>query len=99
MLSTDTSIEKIKQRPEAVVAFTATWCGPCKQLKPQFAKAAVMLPDKDFYIIDIDTLDRFDLEEYSIKSVPTVYVMKHGKVVNEIKARTHTGIIDALETA
>ena len=58
----------------AVVYFTAAWCGPCKQMKPQFAKASVL--DKndsvEYFIVDVDEVDPEVLIQYQILSVPTI---------------------------
>ena len=78
---------------ESVVAFTADWCGPCKQLKPQFAKASVLDVSKDYFIVDIDKIDKKYVEEYNIKSVPSVFVMSNGNSVKRVNSRTASEIV------
>jgi thiol-disulfide isomerase/thioredoxin len=73
MLQITDDMSIVKSSDTAVVAFTATWCGPCKQLKPHFAKAAVKDNKTDYFVIDIDKIDNKYLEEYSIKGVPAVF--------------------------
>ena len=56
--------------------FTATWCGPCKQMKPIVHKLAA-----DGYkvlILDVDECKKrnIDLSAYAVKSIPTITVNK-----------------------
>ena len=74
-------MEEISKDNNAIVYFSAEWCGPCKQLKPHFAKAAVKDNKTDYFVIDIDKIDNKYLEEYSIKGVPAVFVMKNGIII------------------
>jgi thioredoxin 1 len=75
MLRETTNIEevytKVLERGRAVVYFTAPWCVPCRQIKPQFARASVMDADTDYYIIDIDESPSV-VEKFSISAVPTI---------------------------
>ena len=38
----------------AVVDFTASWCGPCKRIAPQFAKMSLKYGDVRFLKVDVD---------------------------------------------
>jgi putative thioredoxin len=63
-----------------LVRFTATWCGPCKQLAPLIdrAIAAVGDPRVTQVVIDIDE-NRLIAEQFRIQSVPTVYAFVGGR--------------------
>lgn len=78
----------------AIVAFTADWCGPCKQLKPHFAKAAVQDNKTDYFVIDIDKIDKEYLQQYNIKGVPSIFKMNGGDIVKKISARTASEILN-----
>jgi thioredoxin 1 len=93
MLQITDDMGAIMSAKESVVAFTAEWCGPCKQLKPQFAKASVLDSNKDYFIVDIDKIDKKYLDEYNIKSVPSVFVMSEGNAVKKVDARTAPEIV------
>ena len=58
--------------------FGATWCAPCKVLKPIFEKVSQMEEFKDIQFIeyDIEEEDSEDLViKYGIRSVPTVVLL------------------------
>ena len=60
-----------------VKRFTATWCGPCRQLAPLFDQIKTSFPDVEFQTIDVDTSPE-EVQENLITSVPTVIVFKDG---------------------
>lgn len=66
-----------------LVRFTASWCGPCRQLAPllERAIAAVGSPRVSQVVIDIDE-NRLIAEEFRIQSVPTVYAVVGGRPVD-----------------
>ena len=37
-----------------VIDFSATWCMPCRMLKPIIERVAEKMPDVDFYDLDVD---------------------------------------------
>jgi len=73
--------EVIGQQGLVVVQYFATWCGPCKMLKPVLESLAVEMKDVKFYRSDID-LFRNQAVEAGIRSVPTVVVYKDGEEVD-----------------
>ena len=84
---------EIMDQDNAIVAFTALWCGPCKTLKPQFAKAAVIDKDVSYYVVDVDEVGMDYLQSYGIQSIPQIFKMNKGKIVKPILSRTAEGII------
>jgi thioredoxin 1 len=70
-----------------LVDFTATWCGPCKQLAPIVEKIAEEFEGKiKVGKLDIDA-SRPVAEKYRIRSVPTVMVFRGGQ-----KTAEHIGL-------
>ena len=53
-----------------VVQFGASWCMPCKQLKPKVEKISLESPDVVFAYIDVESSPRFCTES-EVLSVPT----------------------------
>jgi putative thioredoxin len=66
-----------------LVRFTATWCGPCKQLAPIIDRAIASVADPRVrqVVIDIDE-NRLIAEQFRIQSVPTVYAFIGGRPVD-----------------
>jgi len=64
-----------------VVQYYATWCGPCKMLKPVLEALSTEMEGTDFYRVDID-LYRNQAVEVGIRSVPTVVLYKDGEEVD-----------------
>lgn len=71
----------IGQQGLVVVQYFATWCGPCKMLKPVLESLSTELKDTKFYRVDID-LFRNQAIEAGIRSVPTVVLYKDGEEVD-----------------
>ncbi|MDO9628889.1 MAG: thioredoxin [Acholeplasmataceae bacterium] len=73
--------EVIGQQGLVVVQYFATWCGPCKMLKPVLESISTDMADVKFWRVDID-LFRNQAIEAGIKSVPTVVLYKDGEEVD-----------------
>ena len=65
-----------------ILYFSATWCGPCKQLAPTINN----LVAEGFPITKIDVDSNPDLSaQYSIRSIPTMVVLdENGIEVNKV---------------
>ena len=98
MIDVTGDIEKALSLDSSVIYFTASWCQPCKQLKPIYAKAGMSDSNNQYFIIDIDTIDNKYLERYNIKSVPTLFLMNKEEVVKTITARTAEEIIEQVNS-
>ena len=71
---------KVVNEAAAVVDFSATWCGPCKMLAPVLEEISEQLGGKvNFYNVDVDD-DPELAGGFAISSVPTVLLLKNGKV-------------------
>ena len=63
-----------------VKRYTASWCGPCKQLAPVFNELQNELTNVTFETIDVDANREAAIAE-GIASVPTVILEKDGQQV------------------
>jgi len=64
-----------------VVQYYATWCGPCKMLKPVLEALSDEMDSVTFARVDIDEY-RNQAIDAGIRSVPTVVVYKDGTEVD-----------------
>ncbi|MDY0074513.1 MAG: thioredoxin [Acholeplasmataceae bacterium] len=71
----------IGQQGLVVVQYFATWCGPCKMLKPVLEQISTEMEEVKFFRVDID-LYRNQAIEAGIRSVPTVVLYKDGEEVD-----------------
>ena len=81
-------LSKINNGEKVIVEMYATWCGPCKMLKPVFEKVArENTTDVQMYTLDVDTNREFAIK-YNVRSVPTIKTFN----VREV-AHTKVGVI------
>ncbi len=76
--------KKIENGEKVLVDFFATWCGPCKVMKPWFEKVAEDMNAKDgtkLYLFNIENDKEFAVNELGIRSVPTIKGFNEGKEV------------------
>ena len=67
----------LKSEKPVLVDFNATWCGPCRMLKPTLDQVAAERPDVTVVGVDID--ENMDLaEEYGIFSIPCLILFRDG---------------------
>ena len=66
-----------------IINFTATWCGPCKMMKPVLEEVQNEYPDLVIHKTDID-VDSEKVKEYNVQSVPTYVILKDGVEIDRI---------------
>ncbi len=93
MLKITNNFNEINKDENAVVYFTAEWCAPCKQLKPQYAKVSVIDGNSNYYMVDVDEVGAAVLEKYNLKSIPQIFVMNKGEIIKSITGRTSSEIL------
>jgi len=64
-----------------VKKFSAVWCGPCRALTPVMNEIKGNYSNVKFEEYDIDEYSDIT-EEYGVRSVPTVIIVKDGIEVN-----------------
>jgi thioredoxin 1 len=63
-----------------ILYFTASWCGPCKLLKPKIQAMQSRFP---ITILDVDT-NTEACNKYSIRNVPTIVIVNNGQEVGRL---------------
>ena len=79
-----------------ILDFWAPWCAPCRMLSPTIEEIAKERPDIRVGKVNVD--EEVELaHRYRIFSIPTVLVLKDGKVVNQaVGARPKEAILGLL---
>ena len=68
-----------------VLFFNATWCGPCRQMKPIVSN----MRRQGFHMRDVDVDRHRELaEKYSVRAVPTFVFLENGSEVNRFSGGT-----------
>jgi thioredoxin 1 len=69
-----------------VIDFKATWCNPCKAIKPFVEYLKENYPNVEFHEVDIEDEDHEDMvQSFEIKKVPTFVYYKNGTVCGQIQ--------------
>ena len=90
--------EEVLNSPLPVlVDFYADWCNPCKMMAPTVAKLAEAYEGK-VKVGKINVDEQPELaSKFSIMSIPTLVVMKNGKIVQQVSgARPKKAILEML---
>jgi|TARA_B110000027_G_C15923968_1_gene213861 thioredoxin 1 len=73
--------DQISGNKLSLVQFSASWCGPCKQLKPIVEKISDDLADKiDCFYHDIESQPN-EPTKFSVRGVPTILLFKNEKLL------------------
>ena len=81
---TDVEFEKeISKKNLVVIDFSATWCMPCRMLKPIMERVEKKMEDVEFFNVDIDDSEEI-AKRYRIFSVPTLVAFREGKKVDSM---------------
>ena len=81
--------------PRVLVDFWASWCGPCKVMKPTVQKFADDNPDIKVIFCNVD--EESDLaKEYSIRSIPTLMYFEDGEIKGKKIGNVSAGQIKEL---
>ena len=93
---TKDGFDKAVSQGLAMVDFWASWCGPCRMVSPIVDEIAEERSDIVVGKINVDEQPAL-ASRFGIMSIPTLVVMKDGKVANHaVGARSKAQILELL---
>ena len=75
--------EVLDSEKPVLLDFWAPWCGPCRMLSPVVDEVAEERTDVKVGKVNVDEQPEL-AGEFGVMSIPTLVVMKGGKVVNKM---------------
>ncbi|XP_071379616.1 thioredoxin b [Centroberyx affinis] len=81
-----------------VVDFTATWCGPCKQIAPRYLEMSEKPENKNVVFLKVDVDDAQDVASHcNISCMPTFHFYKKGEKVDEFSGANYDKLVEKVE--
>lgn len=74
--------EVIKSEKTVLVDFYADWCGPCRMVSPIVDEIAAEHPEYKVVKVNVDAEPEL-ASAFGVMSIPTLVVMKDGKVTEQ----------------
>ncbi|MCL2814593.1 MAG: thioredoxin [Oscillospiraceae bacterium] len=74
--------EVLDSNQAVLLDFWAAWCGPCRMIAPVIEEIAAENPDLKVGKINVDEEPEL-AEKFGVMSIPTIAVVKGGKVVQK----------------
>ena len=74
--------EVLQSDKPVLLDFFAAWCGPCKMLAPILDDIAAEREDIKVCKVDVDAEPEL-AARYQVVSIPTLFVIKNGEIVNQ----------------
>ena len=88
--------EVLNSDKPVLMDFWAPWCGPCRMVVPLVEEIAKERSDIKVVKINVDEEQELTMQ-FGVMSIPTLVVMKNGKIVNQVTgARPKTQILAML---
>ena len=72
----------LKNEKTVILDFYADWCGPCRMLAPVLEKIDSEREDIAVAKVNVDH-DPSLAEAFGVTSIPAIFVLKNGEVVNQ----------------
>ena len=74
--------EVLRSDKPVLLDFFAVWCGPCKMISPILEEIAEEREDIKVCKVNVDEEPEL-AAKYQVMSIPTLFVIKDGEIVNQ----------------
>ncbi len=74
--------EVLNSEKTVLLDFWASWCGPCKMVSPIIDQIAEEHPEIKVGKVNVDE-EQSLAAEFKIMSIPSIFVIKDGKITNQ----------------
>ena len=74
--------EVLESEKAVLLDFWASWCGPCRMVSPIIDEIAEEHPEIKVGKVNVDEEDEL-AQKFGIISIPSIFVVKDGKIVNQ----------------
>lgn len=75
--------EVLNSEKPVLLDFWAPWCGPCRMVAPLVEEIAKERSDIKVVKINVDEEQELAMQ-FGVMSIPTLVVMKNGKIINQV---------------
>ena len=75
--------EVLNSDKPVLMDFWAPWCGPCRMVVPLVEEIAEERSDIKVVKINVDEEQELAMQ-FGVMSIPTLVVMKNGKIINQV---------------
>ena len=90
--------ELIQADTPCIVDFTASWCGPCRMIAPEFERLAVSNPGIAFVKVDVDK-EPEAAGKHGVRAMPTFMAFKGGERVDVLRGADPKGLAELVAKA
>lgn len=94
---------ELKDCPLAILKVTATWCGPCKRIQPEFVRLCGSYSAVASYALDLDAAQKEGgdvqqlLEVLDISALPTFVAFNRGVEFGRVKGASIDDVTQLFE--